>query len=223
MPRQRPATLFALRDDLDFAPSVGSYRTGSDGIREEQYVATALTTRADRPSARSAGGVGARARCSILQKRGVRASARLHTRQAGASARSRGRSFPTAQRLPALILEATGGRGVDAVFDSVGSGARGRELCGAGSYGHWPFGRPADRRAHRYRGGLRSVSPGELFWLGAGPAGGWDTATPRGEKKDSGRGGGRDPPHHGRSELRATRPGRAHRQLGVGRRTESSC
>jgi len=80
--------------------------------------------------------------------------------------------------LPGLVRQATDGRGVDAVFDSVGRATQAESLAALGLYGHLVFfgeasGSPAPVHPDElYPRNLRVSS----FWLAADPPERWNAA-----------------------------------------------
>jgi len=126
----------------------------------------------------AAGGVGALL-VQLLQKRGVRVFGTASTPAKRELVRALGAApLPYGPGLPALILDATGGRGVDAVFDSVGQATRAESFAVLGLYGHLAYfgeasGPPAPIDLEELYDRCLRVS---CFWLGADPPERWDTA-----------------------------------------------
>jgi NADPH2:quinone reductase len=76
------------------------------------------------------------------------------------------------------VLDATGGRGADAVFDSVGQATRAESFAVLGRYGHLAYfgeasGPPAPIDLEELYDRCLRVS---CFWLGADPPERWDAA-----------------------------------------------
>jgi NADPH:quinone reductase len=126
----------------------------------------------------AAGGVGALL-VQLLQKRGVRVFGTASTPAKRELVRALGAvPLPYGPGLPVLILDATGGRGADAVFDSVGQATRAESFAVLGLYGHLAYfgeasGPPAPIDLEELYDRCLRVS---CFWLGADPPERWDTA-----------------------------------------------
>jgi NADPH2:quinone reductase len=142
------------------------------------HVATALTPGQTAVVHAAAGGVGALL-VQLLQRRGVRVFGTASTpakqelvRALGAAPLSYGAAMLDAVR------DATGGQGVDAVFDSVGRATRAESFAALGRYGHLAYfgeasGAPAPIDLEELYDRCLHVS---CFWLGADPPERWDTA-----------------------------------------------
>jgi NADPH2:quinone reductase len=170
-------TLFALLDGLDIAVAAALPVQGLTAYGLAHF-ATALGPGQSALVHAAAGGVGALL-VQLLRRRGVRVfgtassdAKRESVRQLGATPLSYG------PELPALVRGETDGRGVDAVFDSVGQATRAESLAALGLYGHLVFfgeasGAPAPVHPDElYPRNLRVSS----FWLAADPPERWSTA-----------------------------------------------
>jgi NADPH2:quinone reductase len=171
------AALFALRDDIDFSVSAALPAQGLTAYGLS-HVATALTPGQTALVHAAAGGAGALL-VQLLQKRGVRVFGTASTFAKRELVRALGAvPVPYGADLPALILEATGGRGVDAVFDSVGQATRAESFAVLGRHGHLAYfgeasGAPAPIDLEELYTRCLKVS---CFWLGADPPERWDAA-----------------------------------------------
>jgi NADPH2:quinone reductase len=115
----------------------------------------------------------------LLQHRGVRVFGTASSTTKQDLVRDLGAiPLPYGPGLPELIRAATGGRGVDAVFDSVGRATQADSLAALARYGQLIFFGEAS-------GSPAPVHPDELyprnlrigsFWLAADPPERWDTA-----------------------------------------------
>ncbi|MGH7702351.1 MAG: quinone oxidoreductase family protein [Gemmatimonadales bacterium] len=170
-------TLFSLLDHLDFAVAAALPAQGLTAYGLAHF-ATALGPGQTALVHAAAGGVGALL-LQLLQNRGVRvfgtaSSAAKHdlVRELGAT------PLPYSPALPELVRAATGGRGVDAVFDSVGRATQAESLAALARYGHLVFfgessGSPSPVHPDElYSRNLRVSS----FWLAADPPERWDAA-----------------------------------------------
>jgi NADPH2:quinone reductase len=126
----------------------------------------------------AAGGVGTLL-LQLLQHRGVRVFGTASSTTKQDLVRDLGAiPLPYGPGLPELVRDATGGRGVDAVFDSVGRATQADSLAALARYGHLVFfgeasGSPAPVHPEElYPRNLRISS----FWLPADPPERWDTA-----------------------------------------------
>jgi NADPH2:quinone reductase len=126
----------------------------------------------------AAGGVGTLL-LQLLQHRGVRVFGTASSTAKQDLVRELGAiPFPYGPGLPELVRDATGGRGVDAVFDSVGRATQADSLAVLARYGQLVFfgeasGSPAPVHPDElYPRNLRISS----FWLAADPPEQWDTA-----------------------------------------------
>jgi NADPH2:quinone reductase len=171
------ATLFALRDDLDFSAGAALPAQGLTAYGLSQ-VATALMPGQTAVVHAAAGGVGALL-VQLLRHRGVRVFGTASTPAKRELIGALGADpLPYGPTLPDLIREATGGDGVDAVFDSVGQATRAESFAVLGRYGHLAYfgeasGPPAPIDLEELYGRCLRVS---CFWLGADPPERWDTA-----------------------------------------------
>jgi NADPH2:quinone reductase len=171
------AALFALRDDLSFSTGAALPAQGLTAYGLS-HVATALAPGQTALVHAAAGGVGALL-VQLLRRRGVQVfgTASTPVKQALASALG-AVPLPYGPTLPNLIRQATGGDGVDAVFDSVGQATRAESLAALGRYGHLVYfgeasGPPAPIDLEELYGRCLKVS---CFWLGADPPERWDSA-----------------------------------------------
>jgi len=115
----------------------------------------------------------------LLQHRGVRVLGTASSTAKQDLVRELGATpLPYGPALPELVRDATGGRGVDAVFDSVGRATQVESLAVLAPYGQLVFfgessGSPAPIHPDElYPRNLRISS----FWLAADPPERWDTA-----------------------------------------------
>jgi NADPH:quinone reductase len=171
------AALFALRDDLDFTVGATLPVQGLTAYGLS-HVATTLESGQTAVVHAAAGGVGALL-VQMLRKRGVRVFGTASTpakRERVAALEAT--PLPYGPTLPNLIFDATGGRGVDAVFDSVGQATRAESLAVLAHYGHLIYfgeasGPPAPIVLDELYGRCLRLS---AFWLGADPPEHWNTA-----------------------------------------------
>jgi NADPH2:quinone reductase len=171
------AALFALRDDLDFTVGAALPVQGLTAYGLS-HVATALEAGQTAVVHAAAGGVGALL-VQMLRRRGVRVFGTASTpakRELVAALEAT--ALPYGPTLPNLIFEATGGQGVDAVFDSVGQATRAESLAVLARYGHLIYfgeasGPPDPIQLDELYGRCLRLS---AFWLGADPPQRWDTA-----------------------------------------------
>lgn len=171
------AALFALRDDLEF--SVGA-ALPAQGLTAYglTHLATALTPGQTAVVHAAAGGVGALL-VQLLQRRGVRVFGSASTPAKQEVVRALGAvPLPYGPGMLDAVRDATAGRGVDAVFDSVGQATRAESLAVLGRYGHLAYfgeasGPPAPIDLEELYDRCLRVS---CFWLGADPPERWDTA-----------------------------------------------
>ena len=171
------ATLFALRDDLDFSVGAALPVQGLTAYGLT-HVATALTPEQTAVVHAAAGGVGASARAAPPE-RGVRVFGTASTAaKRSSSAPSAPLPSPMARACSTLSGTPRGGRGADAVFDSVGQATRAESFAVLGRYGHLAYfgeasGPPAPIDLEELYDRCLRVS---CFWLGADPPERWDTA-----------------------------------------------
>jgi NADPH2:quinone reductase len=179
MPSTRPpaAALFHLRDDLDFSVGAALPVQGLTAYGLS-HVTTALAQGQTALVHAAAGGVGALL-VQLLHQRGVRVLGTASTEAKRELIRALGAvPLPYGPAMPGLALDATGGRGVDAVFDSVGQATRAESLAVLARYGHLAYfgeasGPPAPIQVDELYGRCLRVS---AFWLGADPPGFWHSA-----------------------------------------------
>ena len=171
------ATLFALRDDLDFSVGASLPVQGLTAYGLS-HVATALTAGQTAVVHAAAGGVGALL-VQLLQHRGVRVFGTASTAAKRELVRVIGAApLPYGPSMIDAVLDATGGRGADAVFDSVGQATRAESFAVLGRYGHLAYfgeasGPPAPIHLEELYDRCLRVS---CFWLGADPPERWDAA-----------------------------------------------
>jgi NADPH2:quinone reductase len=169
--------LFSLLDQIEFpvAAALPAQGLAAYGLAN---AATQLAPGQTALVHAAAGGVGVLL-VQLLQRRGVRVFGTASTaakqdmiRQFGATA------LPYGPDLPELVRTANGGRGVDAVFDSVGRATQADSLAALALYGHLVFfgessGSPAPIHPDDLYGRNLRISS---FWLAADPPERWDTA-----------------------------------------------
>jgi NADPH2:quinone reductase len=170
-------SLFSLLDHVDFAMAAALPAQGLTAYGLANF-ASALTPGQTALVHAAAGGVGALL-LQLLQHRGVRVFGTASSTTKQDLVRDLGAiPLPYGPGLPELVRAATGGRGVDAVFDSVGRATQAESLAALALYGHLVFFGEAS-------GSPASVHPDELyprnlrissFWLAADPPERWDTA-----------------------------------------------
>lgn len=170
-------SLFSLLDVVDVARAAALPVQGLTAYGLANF-SSALTPGQTALVHAAAGGVGVLL-VQLLQQRGIRvfgtasSTAKLDlVRDLGAI------PLPYGPGLPELVSAATGGRGVDAVFDSVGRATQADSLAVLSLYGHLIFFGEAS-------GSPESIHPDELyrrnlrissFWLAADPPERWDSA-----------------------------------------------
>jgi NADPH:quinone reductase len=171
------AALFALRDDLDFTVGAALPVQGLTAYGLS-HVATALERGRTAVVHAAAGGVGALL-VQLLRKRGVRVFGTASTPAKRELVEAAG-AVPLAYgpTMPGLVFDATAGRGVDVVFDSVGQATRAESLAVLARYGHLAYfgeasGAPAPIALDELYDRCLRVS---TFWLGADPPEHWNTA-----------------------------------------------
>ncbi len=169
--------LFSLLDQVEFpvAAALPAQGLAAYGLAN---AATELTRGQTALVHAAAGGVGALL-VQLLQRRGVQVFGTASTvakqdmiRHLGATA------LPYGPDLPELVRAGNGGRGVDAVFDSVGRATQADSLAALALYGHLVFfgessGSPAPIHPDDLYGRNLRISS---FWLAADPPERWDTA-----------------------------------------------
>lgn len=171
------ATMFSLRDDLDYPLAAALPVQGLTAYGLTHF-ATALSSGQTALVHAAAGGVGALL-VQLLQRRGLRVFGTASTPAKRELVREFGASpLPYGPTLPDLVQEATRGRGVDAVFDSVGRATQAESLAVLGLYGHLVYfgeasGSPAPIHPDELYGRCLRVSS---FWLAADPPERWNTA-----------------------------------------------
>jgi NADPH:quinone reductase len=171
------ATLFALRDDIDFSVGAALPVQGLTAYGLS-HVATALLPGQTAVVHAAAGGVGTLL-VQLLQRRGVRVFGTASTPAKRELVRALGASpIPYGPALPDFIQDATNGQGVDAVFDSIGQATRAESFAVLGRYGHLAYfgeasGPPAPIHPDELYSRCLRVSS---FWLSADPPERWNTA-----------------------------------------------
>ena len=171
------STLFTLRDDVDFPVGAALPVQGLTAYGLSHF-ATALEEGQSALVHAAAGGVGTLL-VQLLQRRGVRVFGTASTPAKLEVVRALGAEpVPYGPTLPGAIHEATEGRGVDAVFDSIGRATRTESFAVLGRYGHLVYFGDSS-------GPPDPIHPDELyarclrvssFWLAADPPDRWDTA-----------------------------------------------
>jgi len=170
-------TLFSLLDGLDIAVAAALPAQGLTAYGLAHF-ATALSPGQTALVHAAAGGVGALL-VQLLVARGVRVFGTASSDSKRESVGTLG-AVPLSygSGLPGLVRQATDGRGVDAVFDSVGRATQAESLAALGLYGHLVFfgeasGSPAPVHPDElYPRNLRVSS----FWLAADPPERWNAA-----------------------------------------------
>jgi NADPH2:quinone reductase len=169
--------LFSLLDDLPFEVGAALPAQGLTAYGLAHF-ATELAPGQSALVHAAAGGVGALL-VQLLKQRGVRVLGTASTPLKQALVRELGAvPLPYGPDLPDLVRDANGGRGVDAVFDSVGRTTRDDSLAVLALYGHLVFfgeasGSPAPIHPDElYSRNLRISS----FWLAADPPERWEVA-----------------------------------------------
>jgi len=169
--------LFHLRDSIDF-PTGATLPVQGLTAYGLSHVATQLGESHTALVHAAAGGVGLLL-VQLLQRRGVRVygtasseAKRALLREFGATA------LPYGPTLPELVQGATGGRGVDAVFDSVGQTTQRDSFAALARHGQLVYfgeasGPPAPVHVDELYPRCLRVS---AFWLGADPPTYWGTA-----------------------------------------------
>jgi NADPH2:quinone reductase len=171
------ATLFALRDEIDFSVGAALPVQGLTAYGLSHF-ATALEQGQTAVVHAAAGGVGALL-VQLLQRRGIRVFGTASTPAKREFVRALGAApVPYGPALPAFIHDATDGRGVDAVFDSIGQDTRDESFAVLGRYGQLTYfgeasGPPAPIHPDELYGRCLRVSS---FWLAADPPERWNTA-----------------------------------------------
>ncbi|HEY8258269.1 MAG TPA: zinc-binding dehydrogenase [Gemmatimonadales bacterium] len=171
------ATLFRLRDDIDYPTGAALPAQGLTAYGLAHF-ATNLSPGQTALVHAAAGGVGALL-VQLLCRRGVRVLGTASTPDKQALVRVAG-AIPLTYGpgLPDLVRAANGGRGVDAVFDSVGRSTQADSLAVLSLYGHLVYfgeasGPPAPISPDSlYERNLRVSS----FWLAADPPERWNDA-----------------------------------------------
>lgn len=170
-------SLFSLLDHVDVAVAAALPVQGLTAYGLANF-ASALTPGQTALVHAAAGGVGALL-LQLLQHRGVRVFGTASSTTKQDLVRDLGAiPLPYGPSLPELVRAATGGRGVDAVFDSVGRATQAESLAVLALYGHLVFfgeasGSPAPVHPDElYPRNLRISS----FWLAADRPERWDAA-----------------------------------------------
>ena len=171
------STLFSLVDEIDFTIGAALPAQGLTAYGLAHF-ATDLARGQSALVHAAAGGVGALL-VQLLKQRGVQVFGTASSAAKRGSIRDRGAiPLPYGPVLPEFIRAATGGKGVDAVFDSVGRATQSDSLAALALYGHLVFfgessGSPvAIHPDELYNRNLRVSS----FWLAADPAARWNEA-----------------------------------------------
>lgn len=171
------AACFWLRDEIEF--SVGA-TLPVQGLTAYglSHAATALEAGQTAVVHAAAGGVGALL-VQLLRLRGVRVFATASTAAKRDLVRSLGAEpHPYGPDLARAVRDATDGKGVDAVFDSIGQATRAESFAALGLYGQLVYFGEAS-------GPPDPILPDELygrnlrvssFWLAADPPARWDAA-----------------------------------------------
>ena len=177
------ASLFWLRDDLDFTVGAALPAQGLTAYGLAHF-ATAMVPGQTALVHAAAGGVGALL-VQVLSHHGVKVLGTASTAAKQALIAEMGAvPLPYGPGLPDLVRAATGGRGVDVVFDSVGRTTQADSLAVLALYGHLVFfgdasGPPAPIAPDAlYERNLHVSS----FWLAADPPECW--IGPRRELQD---------------------------------------
>jgi NADPH:quinone reductase len=170
-------SLFSLLDHVDVAVAAALPAQGLTAYGLANF-ASALTPGQTALVHAAAGGVGALL-LQLLQHRGVRVFGTASSATKQNLVRDLGAiPLPYGPGLPELVGAATGGRGVDAVFDSVGRATQADSLASLARYGQLHFfgeasGSPAPVHPDElYPRNLRISS----FWLAADPPERWNSA-----------------------------------------------
>jgi NADPH2:quinone reductase len=171
------ATLFELRDELDFSVGTALPVQGLTAYGLSHF-ATELRPGQTAVVHAAAGGVGALL-VQLLQRRGIRVFGTASSPAKREFVRALGAApVPYGPALPSLIQDATNGRGVDAVFDSIGQATRNESFAVLGRYGQLAYfgeasGAPDPIHPDELYGRCLRVSS---FWLAADPPERWDMA-----------------------------------------------
>jgi NADPH2:quinone reductase len=171
------AALFTLRDELDFVTGATLPVQGLTAYALSQ-VATTLQAGQTALVHAAAGGVGALL-VQLLRKRGVRVFGTASTPAKRELVEGLGAvPLPYGPTMRGSVLGATQGRGVDAVFDSVGQATRADSFGVLALYGHLAYfgeasGPPAAIQVDELYERCLRVS---AFWLAADPPERWDEA-----------------------------------------------
>jgi NADPH2:quinone reductase len=171
------AALFTLRDELDFVTGATLPVQGLTAYALSQ-VATTLQAGQTALVHAAAGGVGALL-VQLLRKRGVRVFGTASTPAKRGLVEGLGAvPLPYGPTMRGSVLDATQGRGVDAVFDSVGQATRADSFGVLALYGHLAYfgeasGPPAAIQVDELYERCLRVS---AFWLAADPPERWDEA-----------------------------------------------
>jgi NADPH2:quinone reductase len=171
------AALFSLVDGIDF-PTAAALPAQGLTAYGLSHVATSLGPGQSALVHAAAGGVGALL-VQLLRSRGVRVFGTASTASKLALVEELGAvPLPYGAGLPERLREATDGRGMDAVFDSVGRATQADSLAALGLYGHLVF-------FGESSGSPSPIHPDELyplnlkvssFWLAADPPDRWAEA-----------------------------------------------
>jgi NADPH2:quinone reductase len=171
------STLFALRDDIEFPVGAALPVQGLTAYGLSHF-STALAAGQTALVHAAAGGVGLLL-VQLLRRRGVRVFGSASTPEKREIVRALGAEpISYGPTLPDAIHEETGGRGVDAVFDSIGRATRAESLATLARYGQLAYfgessGAPDPIHPDELYGRCLRVS---AFWLAADPPEHWSTA-----------------------------------------------
>jgi NADPH2:quinone reductase len=169
--------LFSLMDQVDFPTAAALPVQGLTAYGLANF-ATALLPGQTALVHAAAGGVGALL-VQLLRQRGVRVFGTASSERKQELVRGLGATpLPYGQTVVDRLNEATEGRGVDAVFDSVGRATQGESMAVLALYGQLIYfgeasGSPAPIHPDELYG--RNLTVGS-FWLAADPPERWDAA-----------------------------------------------
>jgi NADPH2:quinone reductase len=171
------SSLFSVLDDLDIAVAAALPVNGLTAYGLANFASALMPGQTALVHA-AAGGVGTLL-LQLLQHRGVVVFGTASSTGKLDLVRALGAiPLPYGPDLPAQVRDATDGRGVDAVFDSVGRATQADSLAVLAPYGRLIFfgeasGSPAPIHPDELYPRNLSVSS---FWVAAGPPRRWDTA-----------------------------------------------
>jgi NADPH2:quinone reductase len=170
------AALFHLRDDIDFATGAALPAQGLTAYALA-HASTALEPGATALVHAAAGGVGALL-VQLLLRRGVKVFGTASAAKLPLVEAAGGVPMPYGRDLADRVRRETGGRGVDAVFDSVGRDTQEVSLAALALYGRlvW-FGESSGPPEPVLADALYPRNLGvSAFWLAADPPERWDAA-----------------------------------------------